>query len=142
MEIKPSKSRSISIVNSDEKFNINGEAIPTLQEKPIQSLGRWYNAELKDTQQVEELRQNTINGLKQIDSIALPGKLKLWCFQFGLLPRLMWPKRLERLVNTQVSKWLGYRDASVASGCMGMEPCHCPSPVWSKSTRVLKPDWR
>lgn len=94
MEIKPSKSRSISIVKgrlSDEKFNINGEAIPTVQEKPIKSLGRWYNAELKDTQQVEELRQSTVSGIKQIDSTALPGKLKLWCFQFDLLPRLMWP---------------------------------------------------
>lgn len=33
----------------------------------------------------------TISGLKKINSTALPGKLKLWCFQFGLLPRLMWP---------------------------------------------------
>lgn len=33
----------------------------------------------------------TISGLKKINSAALPGKLKLWCFQFGLLPRLMWP---------------------------------------------------
>lgn len=30
--------------------------------------------------QVEQLRQNTINGLKQVDSTTHPGKLKLWCF--------------------------------------------------------------
>ena len=73
---------------------------------PIKSVGRWYSADLKDSK------------LKQIDDTALPGKLKLWCFQFGLLPRLMWPisiyevtlshaSRLERLVSVQVRKWLG-----------------------------------
>ena len=121
MEIKPSKSRSISIVKgqlANERFHINNEPIPTVLEKPIKSLGRWYSAELKDSKQVEQLRQDTISGLKQINNTALPGKLKLWCFQFGLLPRLMWPisiyevalshaNRLERLVNTQVRKWLG-----------------------------------
>ncbi|KAK0139173.1 Retrovirus-related Pol polyprotein from type-2 retrotransposable element R2DM [Merluccius polli] len=107
MEFKPSKSRSISIVKgqlANERFHVNNEPIPTVLEKPIKSLGRWYSAELKDS--------------KQINSTALPGKLKLWCFQFGLLPRLMWPmsmyevtlshaNRLERLVNAQVRKWLG-----------------------------------
>ena len=49
---------------------------------------------------------------------ALPGKLKLWCFQFGLPPWLMWPLTtykvslshaicLQKLVNSWVSKWLG-----------------------------------
>ncbi len=121
MEIKPSKSRSISIIKGqivNERFYINDEPIPTILEKPIKSLGRWYNTDLKDAKQVEQLKQDTISGLKQINSTALPGKLKLWCLQFGLLPRLMWPismyevtlshaNRLERLVNVQVRKWLG-----------------------------------
>ncbi|KAK0148024.1 hypothetical protein N1851_012273 [Merluccius polli] len=100
------------------RFHIHDEPIPTILEKPIKSLGRWYYPGLKDAEQVEQLRQDTISGLKQINTTALPGKLKLWCFQFGLLPRLMWPisiyevtlshaKRLERLVNVQVRKWLG-----------------------------------
>ncbi|TWW73490.1 hypothetical protein D4764_15G0008840 [Takifugu flavidus] len=121
MEIKPSKSGSISIVKgqlANDRFHINNEPVPTILEKPIKSLGRWYSAELKDSKQVEQLKQDTISGLRQINSTALPGKLKLWCFQFGLLPRLMWPisiyevtlshaNRLERLVNVQVRKWLG-----------------------------------
>ncbi|KAL7868614.1 hypothetical protein SRHO_G00099980 [Serrasalmus rhombeus] len=79
--------------------------------------GCWYNATLNDTEQIEQLRQDTISGLKQINNTGLPGKLKLWCFQFGLLPCLMWPitiyevtsshiSRLERLVNAQVRRWL------------------------------------
>uniref|UniRef100_A0A3B3B355 Reverse transcriptase domain-containing protein n=1 Tax=Oryzias melastigma TaxID=30732 RepID=A0A3B3B355_ORYME len=121
MEFKPGKSRSISVVKGqvvNEQFYIRDEPIPTILEKPIKSLGRWYNADLKDTQQVEQLRQNTADCLKKIDNTSLPGKLKLWCYQFGLLPRLIWPltmyevslshaNRLERLVNSYVRKWLG-----------------------------------
>ena len=44
--------------------------------------------------------------------------LKLWCMQFGLLPRLMWPltlyevpiskvEKLERVVSSYIRKWLG-----------------------------------
>lgn len=121
MDFKPSKSRSISIVKGQltgERFHISVEPIPTLLEKLIKSLGRWYNADLRDTQQLEQLRHDTANGLRQINNTALPGKLKLWCLQFGLLPRLQWPltiyevpichaKRLERLMNSHVRKWLG-----------------------------------
>jgi len=38
------KSRSISIVKGkvvNKTFFINGEAIPTVSEKPVKSLGRW-----------------------------------------------------------------------------------------------------
>ncbi|KAF0045901.1 hypothetical protein F2P81_002430 [Scophthalmus maximus] len=94
MEIKPSKSRSISIVKGqivNERFHINNELIQTILENPIKSLGRWYKPDLKDSEQVEQLKHDAISGLKQINSTALPGRLKLWCFQFGLLARLMWP---------------------------------------------------
>ncbi|MDF4311585.1 hypothetical protein P3389_33845, partial [Vibrio parahaemolyticus] len=46
MKIKPSKSGSISIYReklSDRKFVIDDEEIPTIREKPVKSLGRWYN---------------------------------------------------------------------------------------------------
>ncbi|KAL1282810.1 hypothetical protein QQF64_001613 [Cirrhinus molitorella] len=103
---------------TDERFYISEEPIPTVLEKPIKSLGRWYNAEIKDTQQFEQIRQDLANRLKKINNTALPGKLKLWCYQFGLLPRLLWPltmyevslshaNLMERLVNTYVRKWLG-----------------------------------
>lgn len=53
MGFKPNKSRSISIVKGQltgEQFHISDEPIPTILEKPIKSLGRWYNADLRDTQ--------------------------------------------------------------------------------------------
>ncbi|XP_025760230.1 uncharacterized protein LOC112844845 [Oreochromis niloticus] len=121
MEFKPSKSCSISIIRGKltaEQFYISREPIPTVLEKPIKSLGQWYNADLNDTWQLEQLRQNLADDLQRINNTALPGKLKLWCFQFWLLPRLLWPltmyevslnhaNRLERLVSSYVKKWLG-----------------------------------
>jgi len=43
--------------------------------------------DLKDTVRVGEVRRQAVEGLKSINSCALLGKLKLGCFQFGLLPR-------------------------------------------------------
>ncbi len=121
MEIKPSKSRSISIVKgklSEHRFYVGEEPIPTVAEKPVKSLGRWYHATLKDSEQVDQLRQDTMCGLESINKTMLPGRLKLWCLQFGLLPRLMWPltiyevpiskvEKLERVVSKFAKKWLG-----------------------------------
>jgi len=72
----------------DKTIFINGEAIPRVSAKPVKSLGRCYDGDLKDTVRVGEVRRQAVEGLKSINSCA---QLKLWCFQFGLLPRLLWP---------------------------------------------------
>lgn len=66
MNVKPSKSRSISVVKGKlvgRCFYIVGESILMVAEKPIKSLGRWYDASLKDTAQVAQIREDTINSL-------------------------------------------------------------------------------
>ena len=121
MKIKPSKSRSISIVKGqlkDVRFCIGDDPIPTVSEQPIKSLGRWYNKSLRDKDQVQQVRQDIADGLENIDKTLLPGRLKLWCLQFGLLPRVMWPltvyevplttvEKMERTITSYVKKWLG-----------------------------------
>ena len=73
----------------------------------MKSLGRWYDASHSDKSQVEELRQETRQGIAKIDKSGL----KLWCLQFGLLPCLMWPltvyevplsrvERMEKMINS------------------------------------------
>ena len=53
-----------------------------------------------------------------IDKVDLPGKLKVWLYQHGLLPRLMWPlqvyevtltrvETIQRHINKYLRKWLG-----------------------------------
>ena len=51
--------------------------MPTVLEKPVKSLGRWYDASLIDKSQVEDLRQETRQGIAKLDKSRLPGKLKL-----------------------------------------------------------------
>ncbi len=78
MELKSSKSHSISVVKGQltgERFYISNEPIPTVLEKSIKSLGRWFNADIRDTQQLEQLWQDTANGLRQINNKEHPGKL-------------------------------------------------------------------
>ncbi len=121
MKIKPNKSRSISIVKGqlkNAKFCIGDDPIPTVSEQPVKSLGRWYNVSLRDKDQVQQVRQDFTNNLENINRTLLPGKLKLWCLQFGLLPRVMWPltiyelpittvEKIERTMTSYVKKWLG-----------------------------------
>lgn len=106
MEIKPSKSLSISIIKgqlTNEKFFINNKLILIV-------FGKW-----------NEKVQMVVNSRPQglwINNTTLPGTLTVWCFQFGLLPCLMWPiimyevtqshaKQLEWLVNTKLKQCLG-----------------------------------
>lgn len=71
------KSLTFSVVKghlTNERFHIGNEPIPTIL--PIKSLVRWYNADRRNTQGLEQLQRDTVNGLKQINNTALPGKLK------------------------------------------------------------------
>lgn len=120
MKLKPSKCRTISIVKgqvTDQRFYVGGTPVPTVSEMPVKSLGRWYDVKLKDTEQFEHLKNDTSMYMECIKTL-LQGKLKLWCFQFGIIPRLLWPltvyeipitkvKKLERLISIQLKQWLG-----------------------------------
>lgn len=121
MKVKYSKSRSISITKDklSEGVFLKQRVTYTVAENPVKSFGRWYNATLKDTDQVGQLRKDNINGLESINKSLLPGRLKLWCLQLGLLSRLMWlpsvnnvpiskVNRMERLVSSIAKKLLGF----------------------------------
>lgn len=90
MTVKLLKSRSLSIVKGKvvKSFVANGEVVPAILNRALKSLGRYDEPSLSDNAQFLELRQNTIEGNEKI---AKPGKLKLWCLHFELLPQLMWP---------------------------------------------------
>lgn len=78
----------------------------------------WDNAILKDIGQLDQLRQDTSSSLESINKSLLPGRVKLWCLKFSLLPQLIWPLTiyavpiskvgmLERMISSYASKWLG-----------------------------------
>lgn len=94
MKIKPSKSRGISSLKKkllNQRFFIYKKLTPTVSEKPINSLGRYYDARLKNSKQVRQLKQDAGRDLEKLIIPLLPGKLKLWSLLFGLLPWLLWP---------------------------------------------------
>lgn len=60
-------------------------------------------------------KNNQVTGLQSIDNTEVPGKLKTWCFQFGLLAWALWPlsgsqapvskaQKLEILVTAYIKK--------------------------------------
>ena len=95
MHFKPKKSRSLSLrrgkVDDSVKFRIANQTIPTVSEEPVKSLGRWYDATLKDTKRGAETKATSAEGLEKINQCGLPGKFKVWCLQFMLIPKLLWP---------------------------------------------------
>ena len=122
MRFKPKKSRILSLrkgkVDETVTFTVANQAIPTVTEEPVKSLGRWYDDSLKDTKRGKETKQMAEESMQVIDHCSLPGKYKVWCLQFMLIPKLLWPlliydiststvESIEAKINRYTRKWLG-----------------------------------
>ena len=141
MKIKPPKSRSLSIrkgVRNDTTiFVAGGEDIPLLVSQPVRSLGRTYTAELSDRQMGEAVRKQLADGLARINQSQLPGKYKVWCYQFILYQRVMWPlkmseipssvvSKMDGLANSFIRKWLGLPRCLSDAGLFGRNMLQLP----------------
>ncbi|GFO07448.1 reverse transcriptase [Plakobranchus ocellatus] len=95
MEFKPKKSRSLSIrkgkVDEATTFTVAEQQIPTVSQEPVKSLGRWYDSSMKDTRRGAETLELASESLLAINKCGLHGKFKIWCLQFMLIPKLLWP---------------------------------------------------
>jgi len=122
MKFKPNKSRSLVIkkgkVTKRFILQVQREDIPSIMDRPIKCLGKWYDVSLKDTNNISRTKNQLQDGLKLIYKTGLPGKFKAWLYQHGLLHRLVWPLMLyeiatstvegfERLINRHLRRWLG-----------------------------------
>lgn len=76
-------------------------------------------------------------GLEKIDSSQLPGKLKVWCYQFTLFQRVMWPlkvseipsslaSKMDTISNTYIRKWLGLPRCFSDTGLLGKNALQLP----------------
>ena len=103
-----------------DKFplRIQEEVIPSPKKHLIKCLGKWFDASLKDHNNVNRLCQQVKDGMKTTDKTQLLGKHNAWMYQHGLLPRLIWPLTLyeiqktavavlERTVSKYLRRWLG-----------------------------------
>lgn len=122
MDFKPEKSRSLVLrkgrIQDRFRFKIKDTIIPTVLERPVKSLGKWYRADLNDKQSVREMIIQVDTWMTSLEKSGLPGKYKAWGYQHGVLPRLLWPllvyevpistvEGLERRINTYLRRWLG-----------------------------------
>ncbi len=121
MKFKPRKSRSLLLERgkvSDHHFKLGEDTIPTLSEQPVKSLGRLYTEDLKDTKRVNELNEDLDSWLDKIEKCGLPGRFKVWCLKFGVMPRLMWRltvyeiamshvETMEIKISVKIRMWLG-----------------------------------
>ena len=77
--IKPAKSRSLVIKNGKPKkmiFKIDGNPIPTVEEKPIKCLGKWFTIDGKDITMIHDMSDQAEAWLKEVDKSGLPGTYK------------------------------------------------------------------
>ena len=141
MKAKPKKSRSLSIVRGKTKeihFSIGGDVIPTVKEQPVKSLGRWYQIPLTDRHCGTEIQETTAKGLKSIDKVELPGKTKVWMFQHGLLPRLLWPLQIYEVTLTRVEKIQAHINRYLRKW-LGVPPSFTTLGLYSKSAKIQLP---
>ena len=105
MKIKPSKCRGLSLLKGnckEIKFSVSGNEIPTIREKSVKSLGRYYSLPLTDRHRWQDLRKQLQNGLGSIDKCDLTNKDKIWCIYFGLIPKLAWPLQIYEVSLTKM----------------------------------------
>ncbi len=60
----------------------------------ILRLKRQYTSSISDKEMGKTVLQQLSVGLSKIDSCQLPGKYKVWCYNFTLYSRIMWPPKL------------------------------------------------
>ena len=134
MKFKPNKSRSLVIkkgkVTKRFILQVQREDIPSIMDRPIKCLGKWYDVSLKDTNNISRTKNQLQDGLKMIYKTGLPGKFKAWFYQHGLLSRLLWPHILyeiatstvegfERMINRNLRRWLSVPSSFTSIGLYG-----------------------
>ncbi|GFO31537.1 reverse transcriptase [Plakobranchus ocellatus] len=73
---------------------------------------------MKDTRRGAETLEFASESLLAISKCGLQGKFKIWCLQFMLIPKLLWPflvyniysttvEAIEAKINKFTRKWLG-----------------------------------
>ena len=90
-----------------------------------------------------------LEGQRPSDNTQLPGKLKTWCLQFGLLPRVLWPlavyevptstvEKMERGVTAYIKKWLGVPRCLITIGLYGDAVMELPLTSLSEEFKCAK----
>ncbi|KAK3757387.1 hypothetical protein RRG08_050089 [Elysia crispata] len=106
MKFKLKKSRRLSVrkgkIDATTIFTVANQQIPTVSQEPVKSLGRWYDSSMKDTKRGLGTVELATEGLLAITKCGLHGELKVWCLQFMLISKLLWPFLVYEICSTTV----------------------------------------
>lgn len=89
----------------------------------MQSLRRRYTADLSSKQMAVSVSSQLADGLSKTDQSALPGKFKVWCYQFILYYRLMWPLKLSDITSTTIQR-MDSKAKNYIRKWLGLPHCH------------------
>ena len=64
---------------------------PNSHRRTCEKSGEMVYTSLKDTESITQMVIQGEEWMRKIDRSGLPGKYKAWCYQHGVLPRLLWP---------------------------------------------------
>ena len=112
----------------DIHFKIGGDKIPTVREKPVKSLGHLYSIPLTDHHKGIEVQKVALNGHKSIDKTCLARKMKAWCYQHGLLTRLLRSLQMYEIALSQVERIQQYSNKYLHKW-LGIPPCFLWKPT-------------
>ena len=115
-----------------------GDKIPTVREKPVKSLGRLYSIPLTDRHRGTEVQKVAVKGLKSIDKTCLPGRMKAWCYQHGLLPRLLCPLQMFEIAISRV-EWIQQYCNKYLRKWLGVPPCFSKVGLYTNSGNIQLP---
>ena len=122
MKFNPKKSRTLVIkkgkVLKNCAFKISDERIPTVREAPVKSLGKMFDDPLKDGNNKLSVIAQIEKWVLSVDESELPVKFKVWIFQHGILPHILWPlmlydfplstvEKMESKISNRLRQWLG-----------------------------------
>ena len=141
MKAKPKKSRSLSLVGGSVReiyFKIGGDKIPTVREKPVKSLRCLYSIPLTDRHRGTEVEKVALKGLKSTDKTCLPGKMKAWCYQHGLLPWLLWPFQMYEIAISRI-EWIQQYSNKYLHKWLGVPPCFSKVALYTNSGNLQFP---
>ena len=77
-------------------------------------------------------------GLKSIDKTCLPGKMKTWCYQHSLLPRLLWSLQMYEIAISRVERIQHYSNKYLRKW-LGVSPCFSKVGLYTNSGNLQLP---
>ena len=73
-----------------------------------------------------------------LDKTCLPGRMKAWCYQHGLLPRLLWPLQMYEIAISRV-EWIQQYSNKYLRKWLGIPPCFSKVRLYTSSGNLQLP---